>query len=56
MAHQSSPEKSLIPERNLNYARGRVREEAEAATTAGSLAATLIHVNLAIAYAKRCGG
>ena len=56
MAHESRLEKSRIVERDLNYARRRVREEANAAAAAGSLAATLIHVDLAIAYAKRCAG
>lgn len=56
MAHETRAEKSLILARDLTYARRRVREEADAAATASSLAATLIHVDLAIAYAKRCGG
>lgn len=56
MAHESRPKKSLVQERDRNYARRRVREEADAAATAGSMAATLIHVDLAIAYAKRCAG
>ncbi len=41
-------------ERDIEYLRRRVRAEAEAACSAGSLAATLIHVVLATAYAKRC--
>ena len=36
------------------YLRRRVREEADAAASAHSLAATLIHVALATAYAERC--
>lgn len=41
---------------DLDYLRGRVREEANAAVSAETLASTLIHVVLATAYAKRCGG
>lgn len=36
------------------YLKRRARDEAEAAASAGSLAATLIHVALATAYAQRC--
>lgn len=35
------------------YLKRRVRDEANAAALAGSMAATLIHVALATAYAKR---
>lgn len=55
MASESRPEKSQMLKPDFNHARRRVREEAEAAANATCLAATLIHVNLAIAYAKRCG-
>ncbi|MBA3512478.1 hypothetical protein [Sphingomonas sp.] len=43
----------------LSYLESRVREEADAAATATSLEATLIHLRLATAYAKRfddCAG
>lgn len=48
--------RETILERHLNYARRRVREEADAAATATYLAATLTLVDLAIAYAKRSRG
>ena len=38
-----------------NFLRGRVREEAIAAADAISVEATMIHVALATAYAKRFG-
>lgn len=41
-------------QRDTVYLKRRVRDEADAAARAGSLAATLIHVALATAYAKRC--
>lgn len=37
-----------------DYLKRRVRDEAAAAARAGSMAATLIHVALAAAYARRC--
>ena len=37
----------------LAYLESRVREEADAAATASSVEATLVHVVLATAYAKR---
>ncbi len=40
---------------SLLYLQRRVREEAEAAIRASSMPATLIHVALATAYAKRFG-
>lgn len=39
----------------LNFLKARVREEALAAANAASVEATLIHVALATAYAKRFG-
>lgn len=39
--------------RELAYLNGRVREEAVAAVRASSIEATLIHVSLATAYARR---
>lgn len=38
---------------SIGYLHGRIREEAEAAVRAASLEATLAHVHLATAYAKR---
>lgn len=43
-----------VAQRDSAYLRRRVREEADAAVGAHSLAATLIHVSMATAYAKRC--
>ena len=40
---------------SLSFLQRRVREEAEAAVRASSMPATLIHVALATAYAKRIG-
>lgn len=40
---------------DLAYLESRVRAEAGAAAAASSLAATLIHVSLATAYARRFG-
>ncbi len=40
--------------RETVYLRRRVRDEADAAASAHSLAATLAHVELATAYAVRC--
>ena len=40
---------------SLGYLARRVREEAEAAIIASSVSATMIHVVLATAYAKRFG-
>lgn len=39
----------------LSYLERRVREEADAAATASSVEATLIHVLLATGYARRLG-
>jgi hypothetical protein len=44
-----------VPAPCLDYLQRRVREEAEAAVRATSMPATLIHVALATAYAKRFG-
>jgi hypothetical protein len=38
-----------------DHLRKRVRQEAQAAVRASSLAATLVHVSLATAYARRLG-
>lgn len=43
-----------VAQNDTVYLRRRVRDEAAAAARAGSMAATLIHVALAAAYAKRC--
>ena len=40
---------------NLSYLHRRIRQEAEAAIRASSIASTSIHVVLATAYAKRFG-
>jgi hypothetical protein len=54
MHNETKVKSSNITEKDIEYLRRRVRAEAEAACDAGSLAATLIHVALATAYAKRC--
>ena len=48
------PQSFDVAQRDKVYLRHRVREEADAAASAHSLAATLTHVVLATAYAKRC--
>ncbi len=56
MAFENGSQMEVFAKRDLDYLRGRVREEAAAAVSAETLASTLIHVVLATAYAKRCGG
>ncbi len=51
MTVESEPEER--GRRELAYLNGRVREEAEAAVRASSIEATLVHVALATAYARR---
>lgn len=55
MSFQINPASFDVTPGDTGYLKRRVREEADAAASAGSLAATLIHVALATAYAKRCG-
>lgn len=54
MSFEIGPESFDMAQEDTLYLRRRVREEAAAAAGAHSLAATLIHVELATAYAKRC--
>ena len=54
MSFEIGPESFDMAQEDTLYLRRRVREEAAAAASAHSLAATLIHVELATAYAKRC--
>ncbi|MEO6582481.1 MAG: hypothetical protein ABIN68_06730 [Sphingomicrobium sp.] len=56
MAFDSGSQIEVFAKSDLDYLRGRVREEADAAVNAESIAATLIHVVLAKAYAERCAG
>ena len=56
MAFENGPQIEVYAKCDLYYLRGRVREEADAAVNAESVAATLIHVVLAKAYAERCAG
>ena len=56
MAFENGSQIEVFAPCDLDYLRGRVREEANAAVSAESLSSTLIHVVLATAYAKRCGG
>ncbi len=56
MAFMNGPQMEVFAKSDLDYLRGRVREETEAAVNAESVAATLIHVVLAKAYAERCAG
>lgn len=48
--------RDYIPDQQSDavYLKRRVRDEADAAARAGTMAATLIHVALATAYARRC--
>lgn len=55
MSFEMRPANFDVALRDTVYLKRRVRQEADAAASAGSLAATLIHVALATAYAKRCG-
>ncbi len=54
MSLEHSPQDFDIAKPDPGYLRQRVKAEAEAAASAHSLAATMIHVELATAYAKRC--
>jgi len=54
MSFDNGPESFDAAQRDTIYLKRRVRDEADAAARAGSMAATLIHVALATAYAKRC--
>ncbi len=54
MSFEVGQESFDIAQEDTSYFRRRVREEAAAAASAHSLAATLIHVELATAYARRC--
>ena len=54
MSFEVGPESFNISQEDRFYLRRRVREEAAAAASAHSLSATLIHVELATAYAKLC--
>ncbi len=54
-ASQTGPQDERTASPSLEYLQRRVREEAEAAVRASSMPATLIHVALATAYAKRFG-
>ncbi len=56
MVFENGSQIEVLAKRDLDYLRVRVREEAGAAVSAETLASTLIHVVLATAYAKRCGG
>lgn len=51
--HSGAERFDRVPD-HTPFLRRRVREEADAAASAHSLAATLIHVALATAYAERC--
>lgn len=44
-----------VPSATLSYLETRAREEADSAATASSVEATLIHLRLATAYARRFG-
>lgn len=46
---------SAVSSATLSYLEGRVREEADAAASASSVEATVIHLRLATAYARRFG-
>ncbi len=54
MSYEVTPESFDIAQHDAVYLRRRVKDEAAAAARAHSLAATMIHVELATAYAKRC--
>lgn len=54
MSFEVSLESIDVAQPDAMYLRRRVQEEAAAAASADSLAATLIHVELATAYARRC--
>ena len=54
MSNKVSPVSFDHAQHDAVYLKRRVQEEASAAASAHSLAATLIHVELATAYAKRC--
>lgn len=54
MSFASGPRSFEAVDRDAAYFKLRVREEADAAASAGSMAATLTHVALATAYADRC--
>ncbi|MEO7365663.1 MAG: hypothetical protein ABIW03_05030 [Sphingomicrobium sp.] len=56
MTFENGSQIEVFTKSELDYLRGRVREEADAAVNAESVAATLIHVGLAKAYAERCAG
>ncbi len=54
MSFEGEPEALDILQLDRAYLTRRVREEAGAAASAQSIAATLIHAALSTAYAKRC--
>ena len=54
MSYEVQSESFDFAQRETVYLRRRVRDEADAAASAHSLAATLAHVELATAYAVRC--
>lgn len=53
MTVESESDEPANARRELAYLNGRVREEAAAAAGANSIEATLIHISLATAYARR---
>ena len=54
MPFQSGPDSLHNAQSEAAYLKRGVRDEADAAARAGSMAATLIHVPVATASAKRC--
>lgn len=54
MKAENGSDRRDMRQRDLDYLRDRVREEADAAAAASSMAVTLVHLSLATAYAKRC--
>ena len=54
MTYEIGPERFNSAQYETAYLRRRAREEAGAAASASTIAATLLHVELATAYAQRC--